>query len=125
KTFTPAQMKGKVWLLNAWASWCRSCRLEHPVLLDLARQGVVSIIGFDYQDQRDAGAETLAKHGDPYQLSVLDGDGRVGVDLGIAALPETFVIDKQGRIRYKFTGPVTPALLKEKLLPLIAELQRG
>src|SRR5690606_6119539 len=74
KTFTPAQMKGKVWLLNAWASWCTSCRLEHPVLLDLARQGVVSIIGFNYQDQREAGAKWLAKHGDPYQLSVFDGD---------------------------------------------------
>jgi cytochrome c biogenesis protein CcmG/thiol:disulfide interchange protein DsbE len=125
KTFTPAQLKGQVWVLNAWASWCTSCRVEHPVLLGLAKEGIVPIVGFNYQDKREAGLQWLSKHGNPYQLTAFDGDGRVGMDLGVIGLPETFVVDKQGRIRYKFAGPVTPELLKEKLLPLIAELKRG
>lgn len=125
KSFGPAQLKGQVWLLNVWASWCTSCRHEHPVLLDLARRNVVPIIGFNYQDQREAGRQWLVKHGDPYKLTAFDADGRVGMDLGVIGVPETFVIDKQGRIRFKFAGPVTRELLKDKLLPLIAELQRG
>ena len=125
KSFGPAQMKGQVWLLNVWASWCTSCRHEHPVLLDLARQNAVPIIGFNYQDQREAGQQWLVKHGNPYKLVAFDADGRVGMDLGVIGVPETFVIDKQGRIRFKFAGPVTPELLKDKLLPLIAELKRG
>lgn len=125
KTFSPSQLKGQVWLLNVWASWCVSCRKEHPVLLDLAKRGVLPIIGFNYQDQREAGRQWLAKHGNPYQLTVFDADGRVGMDLGVIGVPETFVIDKQGRVRFKFAGPVTDALLKDKLLPLILELQRG
>lgn len=125
KTFSPARLKGQVWLLNVWASWCTSCRKEHPVLLDLARQNVVTLIGFNYQDQREAGQKWLADHGDPYQLTAFDEDGRAGMDLGVIGVPETFVIDKQGRIRYKVAGPITPELLKTKLLPLIKELQRG
>jgi cytochrome c biogenesis protein CcmG/thiol:disulfide interchange protein DsbE len=125
KAFSPSQLKGQVWLLNVWASWCSSCRQEHPVMLDLAKQGVVPIIGFNYQDQRDAGRQWLVRHGNPYQLTAFDADGRVGMDLGVIGVPETFVVDKQGRIRYKFAGPVTPELLKDKLLPLIAELKRG
>jgi cytochrome c biogenesis protein CcmG/thiol:disulfide interchange protein DsbE len=125
KTFAPQDLKGKVWMLNVWASWCVSCRKEHPVLLDLAKQGVIPIIGFNYQDQRDAGQQWLKTHGNPYQLTAFDADGRVGMDLGVIGVPETFVIDKQGRIRYKFAGPVTPELVKDTLLPLIRELQRG
>lgn len=125
KRFSPAHLKGQVWLLNVWASWCVSCRKEHPVLLDLAKQGVVPIVGFNYQDQREAGRQWLLKHGNPYLLTAFDADGRVGMDLGVIGVPETFVIDKQGRIRYKLSGPVTPEILSSKILPLIKELQRG
>ncbi len=125
KTFGPQKLKGQVWLLNVWASWCTSCRKEHPVLLDFAKQGLVPVIGFNYQDQRDAGQQWLTLHGNPYRLTAFDEDGRVGMDLGVIGVPETFVIDKQGRIRYKVTGPITPEVLKDKLVPLLKELQRG
>lgn len=125
KQITPAQLKGQVWVLNVWASWCVSCRKEHPVLLDLAKQNVVPIIGFNYQDQREAGKQWLKQHGDPYQLTAFDADGRVGMDLGVIGVPETFVVDKKGVIRYKHAGPVTTELLQKTLLPLIKGLQRG
>lgn len=125
KSFGPQNLKGQVWLLNVWASWCTSCRKEHPLLLSFARQGVVPIIGFNYQDQREAGLATLKEHGNPYQLTAFDADGRAGMDLGVIGVPETFVVDKQGRIRFKFSGPITPEVLKDKLLPLIKELKRG
>lgn len=125
KTFTPASLKGQVWLLNAWASWCGACRKEHPVLLDLSRQNVLPIVGFNYQDQRDAGLQWLNQHGNPYMVTAFDGEGQVGVDLVLVGLPATFVVDKQGRVRFRFSGPVTPELLKNKLLPLIQELKRG
>ncbi len=125
RRFTPASLKGQVWVLNVWASWCTSCRQEHPVLLDLARQRVVPMIGFNYQDQREAGRQWLSRHGNPYQLTTFDADGRVGMDLGIIGVPETFVIDKQGRIRHKFTGPLTAEAVRTTLVPLIRELQRG
>lgn len=125
RQFSPQQLKGQVWLLNVWASWCTSCRKEHPLLLDVARQHVVPIVGFNYQDQRDAGRQWLQTHGNPYQLTVFDADGRIGMDYGVYGVPETFVIDKQGRIRYKQAGVITEADWKKTLLPLIKELQRG
>lgn len=123
--FSPQQLKGQVWLLNVWASWCVSCREEHPLLLGLSKQGIAPIVGLDYQDEVANGRQWLAKHGNPYQLTVSDRDGRVGMDLGVYGVPETFVIDKQGRIRFRHAGPVTPQILKDKLLPLIEELKRG
>ncbi len=125
KTFAPQKLKGQVWLLNVWASWCTSCRKEHPLLLDFSKRGTVPIVGFNYQDQREAGLATLTNHGNPYQVTVFDADGRVGMDLGVIGVPETFVIDKQGRIRLKITGPITAEVLNGQLLPLIKELQRG
>lgn len=123
KQFSPADMKGKVWLLNVWASWCVSCREEHPVLMELARRNIVPIYGLDYKDQNEAAELWLKKGGDPYVLSVSDTDGRIGIDYGVYGVPETYVIDKQGVIRYKQIGPVTPQSLNEKILPLVAELQ--
>lgn len=123
QNFAPADMKGQVWLLNVWASWCVSCREEHPVLLDLARQNIVPIVGLDYKDERENGLGWLQQHGDPYLLSAYDRDGRVGIDYGVYGVPETFIIDKTGVIRMKHTGPVTPEALKEKILPLVKELQ--
>jgi cytochrome c biogenesis protein CcmG, thiol:disulfide interchange protein DsbE len=125
KTIAPQDMAGQVWLLNVWASWCVSCRQEHPVLMDLARQGVVPIVGLNYKDTREAGSGWLRQYGNPYQISAFDSDGRVGIDYGVYGVPETFVIDKHGVIRMKHIGPVTPEVIVEKLLPLIKELNRA
>jgi cytochrome c biogenesis protein CcmG, thiol:disulfide interchange protein DsbE len=122
RTFTPDEMKGKVWLLNVWASWCVSCRVEHPVLNDMNRRGVVAIVGFNWKDKREDGLRWLQQHGDPYQLSVFDGDGRVAIDYGVYGAPETFVIDKLGIIRYKQIGPITPEVLEKTILPLLKSL---
>ena len=122
KTISPEDMKGKVWLLNVWASWCVSCLQEHPLLVDLAKRDIVPIVGLNYKDQRDAGLAWLGKHGNPYMLSAYDLDGRIGIDYGVYGVPETFVIDKSGVIRYKHIGPVTPEALEKKILPKVKEL---
>ncbi|MCR5882795.1 DsbE family thiol:disulfide interchange protein [Rhizobacter sp. J219] len=123
-SFSPKDMAGKVWLLNVWASWCVSCRIEHPVLVDLAKRKIAPIVGLDYKDQRPEALAWLARHGDPYELSAVDADGRVGIDYGVYGVPETYVIDKAGVIRFKQIGPVTPEVLQKKILPLIEELQK-
>lgn len=125
KTISNGDMAGQVWLLNVWASWCGSCRVEHPVLMDLAKSRAVTMIGLDYKDQRDEGSKWLREHGNPYLVSAFDADGRVGIDYGVYGVPETFVIDKKGVIRMKFTGPLTPEAIRTKLLPLIEELKRA
>lgn len=121
-TFSPEQMKGKVWMLNIWASWCVSCRVEHPVLNDMSRKGIVPIVGLNYKDQRADATKWLQQHGDPYLLSAWDIDGKVGIDYGVYGAPETFVIDKQGVIRYKHIGPISPQDVEKILLPLFAKL---
>lgn len=123
KQFSSEDMKGQVWMLNVWASWCVSCRDEHPILVDLARRNIVPIYGLDYKDKREDGIVWLRNGGDPYTLAFTDADGRVGIDYGVYGVPETYVIDKQGVIRYKQIGAVTRASLQDKILPLIAELQ--
>ena len=125
KTFSEREMLGKVWVLNVWASWCVSCREEHPVLLDLAASGTVPIYGLNYKDKREDGLAWLKGMGDPYRLSIYDFDGRVGIDYGVYGVPETYVIDKAGVIRYKQIGPLTPQIVKEKVLPLVRELERA
>ena len=124
KSLTTKDMQGKVWLLNVWASWCVSCREEHPVLVALAKTRVVPIVGLNYKDQRPEALRWLQQFGDPYVMSIVDGDGRVGINFGVYGVPETFVIDKTGVIRYKQIGPVTPKALQEKILPLVAKLQQ-
>ncbi|HJV83435.1 DsbE family thiol:disulfide interchange protein [Noviherbaspirillum sp.] len=123
KTISPQDMKGQVWLLNVWASWCVSCRQEHPVLMDFARTNTLPIVGLNYKDKREDGLGWLRQFGNPYTVSAFDNDGRVGIDYGVYGVPETFVIDKQGVIRMKYTGPITPEAIAEKLLPLIKELK--
>ena len=120
--FTPEEMKGKVWLLNVWASWCVSCRVEHPLLVDMSKKQLVPIVGLNYKDKREDGVQWLAKFGNPYALSAFDVDGKVGIDYGVYGVPETFVIDKHGVIRYKQIGPITPEALEKTLLPLIRKL---
>jgi cytochrome c biogenesis protein CcmG/thiol:disulfide interchange protein DsbE len=123
-TFGPQDMRGSVWLLNVWASWCAPCRREHPLLLDLAGRGIVPIVGLNYMDTRPAGAQWLAQHGDPYRLSILDTSGKAGIGYGIYGVPETFVIDKAGVVRLRLTGPVTTEVIDKTLLPLIKALNR-
>ena len=122
--FSPSELKGKVWLLNVWGSWCVSCRYEHPFLNELAKQKLLPIVGLNWKDDPTAAKNWLTKFGDPYQLSVSDLDGRVAIDWGVYGAPETFVIDKLGNIRLKHTGPIDAKVLNEKLLPLILELQK-
>ncbi len=125
KPFAPEDMRGQVWLLNVWASWCVACRIEHPLLVELSRGKSVPIVGLNYKDTPEAASAWLAQWGDPYLLSVKDRDGRVGIDYGVYGVPETFLIDKQGVIRFKQIGPLTEDVWKSRMLPLIQELQRS
>jgi cytochrome c biogenesis protein CcmG/thiol:disulfide interchange protein DsbE len=125
KTLGPSDLKGQVWLLNVWASWCVSCRDEHPLLVELGRAKIVPIVGLNYKDEPAAGLKWLTQNGDPYNVSVVDRDGRVGIDWGVYGVPETFVVDKTGAIRYKQIGPITVEALQTKILPLVRELQKS
>ena len=122
RTISPEEMRGKVWLLNVWASWCVSCREEHPLLVEFARQNIVPVYGLNYKDKRENALAWLANGGNPYVLSAYDREGNVGIDWGVYGVPETFVVDKQGIIRYKQIGPVTQEALRDKIIPLVKEL---
>ncbi|MEN9473163.1 MAG: hypothetical protein RLZZ495_1252 [Pseudomonadota bacterium] len=123
--FSPEEMKGKVWILNVWASWCVSCREEHPVLMELARANIVPVVGLDYKDQRKDGLNLLKRSGNPYSVVAFDADGRVGIDYGVYGVPESYLIDKQGMIRYKHTGPISMEALQKTILPLVQELKKS
>jgi cytochrome c biogenesis protein CcmG/thiol:disulfide interchange protein DsbE len=124
KRFSAEEMRGKVWLLNVWASWCVTCRDEHPLLLEYARSKAVPIYGLNYKDKREDALSWLGELGDPYVLSVSDLDGRVGIDYGVYGAPETYLIDRNGVIRFKQVGPVTPDIWEQKILPLANELNK-
>lgn len=124
KQLSPADLHGKVWLFNVWASWCASCRQEHEVLLELSKQGSVPIYGMDYKDQPAEAQAVLNQFGNPYVQTVVDLDGRVGINYGVYGVPETYLIDRNGVIRLKHTGPVTNEVLIKKILPLVKELQQ-
>jgi cytochrome c biogenesis protein CcmG/thiol:disulfide interchange protein DsbE len=123
QSITTQDLRGQVWLLNVWASWCAACLDEHPVLVEFSKQGTVPIYGLNYKDSPDAAKAWLGKHGNPYAMSIVDADGRVGIDYGVYGVPETFLIDKQGVIRFKQIGPLTPEVLRDKILPLARRLQ--
>jgi len=123
KTMSNTDFKGQVWLLNVWASWCVSCREEHPVLVELSKQKIVPIIGLNYKDQSDDARAWLKKFGDPYVMSLVDAKGKIGIDYGVYGVPETYLIDRDGVIRYKKIGPVTPDTVREKILPLVKQLK--
>lgn len=122
KTLGNSDLKGRVVLINVWASWCVACREEHPVLLALSRDKKVPLIGLNYKDKRDDALSLLQANGNPYDVSVMDTDGRTGIDWGVYGVPETFVVDKTGIIRYKFIGPITPETWESTLLPMIQKL---
>lgn len=122
QNFAPEHMKGKVWLLNVWASWCVSCRAEHAVLNDFARSNPVILVGLNYKDEALDARQWLAQLGNPYALSVMDREGKAGLDWGVYGVPETFIIDKKGIVRHKHIGPVTQESLREQILPLLQTL---
>ncbi|CAG1021677.1 Thiol:disulfide interchange protein CycY [Patescibacteria group bacterium] len=120
---SPADLKGKVWMFNVWASWCVSCREEHPILTEFAKQKAVLIVGLDYKDEADDAKKWLEVLGNPYDVVLSDNDGRIGIDWGVYGVPETFIVDKKGIIRYKHTAPITPNDIQTVFLPLINQLQ--
>lgn len=122
-TFSPEQMKGQVWMMNVWASWCVSCRQEHPLFVELSRRGEVPIYGLNYKDDPNDARRWLAQLGNPYAVSVSDISGDVGIDYGVYGVPETFVIDKEGVIRHKHVGPVTREDWKNIIEPLLKQLR--
>jgi cytochrome c biogenesis protein CcmG/thiol:disulfide interchange protein DsbE len=122
KTFSQKDMLGKVWVLNVWASWCQPCLVEHPQITRLAQSGAAPVIGLNYKDAREDAVPWLARNGNPFFTTVYDSAGRIAIDYGVYGVPETYVIDRKGVIRYKRIGPVTPEILKEKIEPLLREL---
>jgi cytochrome c biogenesis protein CcmG/thiol:disulfide interchange protein DsbE len=121
KRFSQKDMLGAVWVLNVWASWCPPCLQEHPVVTELAKS--VAVIGLNYKDAREDALPWLKRNGDPYRLSVYDAAGRIAIDYGVYGVPETYVIDQRGVIRYKHIGPLTPEVARNKLEPLVKELR--
>lgn len=119
ESFRPEDLKGQRWVLNVWASWCVSCRYEHPILNDMASAGIAPIVGLNYKDEDDKAAQWLAERGDPYYKAVVDNKGRVGIDWGVIAVPETFIIDEAGNVIYKHTGPITRELVNSEMIPLL------
>jgi len=125
KRFSHKDMLGKVWIMNVWASWCPPCLVEHPVVTQLARAGMAPVVGLNYKDARDEALPWLKRNGDPYQLIVFDASGRIGIDYGVYGVPETYVIDRKGVIRYKHIGPLTADVVQKKVEPLVKELNAG
>ena len=119
----PEQFRGEVWLLNVWATWCTACKEEHEVLMSAARDHDITIVGLNYKDKREAAVEWLRTLGDPYVVTAYDPDGRAGLDLGVYGVPETYIIDADGVIRYKHIGPIAPDELRDRILPIVRKLQ--
>ena len=122
RQLSTADFAGQVWVLNVWASWCVSCRAEHEVITSLAERNLVTVVGLNYKDKQDDAKRWLEQFGNPYAVSLIDADGRVGIDWGVYGVPETFVIGPDGKIRYKHIGPVTHESLEAEVLPAIREL---
>jgi cytochrome c biogenesis protein CcmG, thiol:disulfide interchange protein DsbE len=125
KTFSEKDMLGTVWVLNVWASWCPPCLVEHPVVSELARSGIAPVVGLNYKDAREDALPWLKRNGDPFKVIAFDAAGRIAIDYGVYGVPETYVIDRKGIIRYKRVGPLTPEITQNKLRPLIEELAKG
>jgi cytochrome c biogenesis protein CcmG/thiol:disulfide interchange protein DsbE len=125
QALTTEKWRGKVWVLNVWASWCVSCKDEHPLFVELSKAGSIAhFVGLNYKDNPAAAQKWLTELGNPYTVSIIDADGRVGIDYGVYGVPETFVMDRKGLVRYKHVGPVTRKAWNEKIAPLIASLEK-
>ena len=113
---------GKPYILNVWASWCAPCREEHPLIVSFARRSPVAVYGLNYKDQPAAAQAWLQQLGNPYRATLVDADGRTGIDFGVYGVPETFVVDAQGVVRWKHVGPLTEEAIRTRLEPLLKEL---
>jgi cytochrome c biogenesis protein CcmG/thiol:disulfide interchange protein DsbE len=122
RTIRRDDLLGKVWMLNVWASWCVACREEHPLLVEFSKRNLVPLYGLNYKDTRTEGQGWLTRFGNPYQTSLFDGDGRVGIDFGVYGVPETFIVDKQGVIRLKHIGPLTHEVIHDRIEPMLRKL---
>jgi cytochrome c biogenesis protein CcmG/thiol:disulfide interchange protein DsbE len=120
--FSPADMKGRAWMLNVWAPWCVSCRQEHPILMQIAQSGRIPIVGLNWKDKAREAEMLLARSGSPYVAVPEDLDGRVGIDYGVTGTPETYLIDQAGIVRLKHIGPISPEVWKSKFEPKLKEL---
>jgi cytochrome c biogenesis protein CcmG/thiol:disulfide interchange protein DsbE len=123
-TVSNARFEGKVTLVNFFASWCIPCRIEHPLLMELARTGAVQIVGVNYKDKPEDALNWLRQLGDPYGVIGADRDGRAAIDWGVYGVPESYIVDKQGRIRFKQVGPITEDVWRKDMAPMIKELSR-
>ena len=119
-----ADLRGQAWVLNVWASWCAACRTEHQLLHDLAAAGAVDLVGLNYKDEHMAAISWLRSLGNPYRWIAVDSAGDVAIDWGVYGVPETFVIDANGIIRYKHSGPLDQNILRRKILPLVRQLSQ-
>ncbi len=119
----PQDMRGKVWLLNVWGSWCAACQIEHPLFNQIAREGRLPLVGLAWKDDPAASARWLEKLGNPYTVVISDRQGRTVIDYGVYGAPESFLIDKRGVIRYKQTGPFSPEIIRDTLMPLVRQLE--
>lgn len=118
--FSPSDYLGQRWILNVWASWCVACRYEHPLLNEIANRTNIPLVGLNYKDDPQEARAWLAQRGNPYAKSPMDTAGDAGIDWGVYGVPETFVIDEQGRVIYKHTGPITAEIVNQEILPLFA-----
>ena len=109
-------------MLNVWASWCAPCREEHPLVIDIARRGLAPVYGLNYKDSPAAANQWLRQLGNPYTAILVDANGRAGIDFGVYGVPETFIIDRQGIVRFKHVGPLNPAVVRDKIEPLLKAL---
>ena len=123
KKATPEAMKGKVWMLNVWASWCVSCRAEHAVVSQFVKDSQLEVMGLNYKDESSDAKAWLGQFGNPYSVIAVDVDGRVGIDWGVYGVPESYLIDKKGIIRHKFTGPISQKIVVDTLNPLLEKLR--
>jgi len=122
-TLTEKDLVGDIILLNVWGTWCVYCKYEHPYLVDIAQSGRVTLYGLNYKDDRQDATQWLKDYKDPYQFSIFDPLGKLGIELGVTAAPETFVIDKKGIVRMKYVGPIDGKVWQEKFLPVIELLE--
>lgn len=120
-----ADLKGDVQLVNVFASWCVPCRVEHPIVARIAQVEKIPVRAINHKDKPADALSWLAQHGDPYTSIGVDADGRVSIDWGVYGVPETFLIDRNGRIRYKHVGPLTPEVVQQTILPMVKELRKG
>jgi cytochrome c biogenesis protein CcmG, thiol:disulfide interchange protein DsbE len=123
RTVSDADLKGKISLVNVWASWCTSCRAEHQALMALSEIPDFQIVGLNWKDEAANANQVLRLTGNPYDMNGYDPDNTVGIDWGVYGAPETFVVDKQGIIRYKHIGPIDRRVWEETLQPLVSQLQ--